>query len=116
MSQLPNPNSSKPYDKVIKDDNDQELWGIRDENTSEEEIVHIPTGMSNHKYYKPEMVLDPSRCKHEFTIVNMGKREVECDHCHLGTSFVVGVNTFEVNGKISILIGGKKYPLKPKPL
>jgi len=116
MSQLPNPNSGKPFDRIIKDQNGQDLYGIRNENTSEEEIVHIPTNQSNHKYWKPEKVLDPTGCKHEFTITDIGKREVECLNCHLGTTFIVGVNFSETKGKTYITLKGKKYPVRLKPL
>jgi len=110
MSQLPNPNEGKPFDRTVGD------YGIRNEFTPDEEIVHIRTGQSNHKYWKPEKVLDPTGCKHKFFITDIGKREIECEKCNLPTSFIVGVNFFEENGKAYVILKDKKYPVTHKPL
>jgi hypothetical protein len=116
MSQLPNPNSSNPYERVIKDQNGEELYGIRNEHTPEEEIVHIPTSRSNQQYWQPEKVLDPTGCKHTFQITSVSKREIECSKCHFETTIHLGINYTEVKGKGYIVLNDKKYPLKLQAL
>lgn len=63
------------------------------------------------KYWQPEMELNPSGCTHRFTIIDIGKREVECEECHWGFTFNVGVNYFEVDGNPFVAIKNKKYLL-----
>lgn len=108
---IPNPSSNKSFDKVYRDLNGEPLYGIRNEGSEDEEIVHIPTNKSNQTYYVPEMVLNPEGCEHEFVITDIGKREAECAKCHLDTGFIVGVNTYEINGQAYIIYHGKRYPL-----
>ena len=109
---LSNPNSNKPFDRVTNDLNGNPEYGYRNEHTPDEEVVHIPTGHSNQSFHQPEIVMNPEGCKHEFIVYDIGKREVECSHCHMCTSFIPGINLFESNGKISIKIKGKKYPVQ----
>ncbi len=106
---LPNPNDGKPFDRVLKDENGKEVYGIRKEHTPEEEIVHIPTNRSTQQYWKPEMVMNPEGCNHEFIITSVGKREIECPKCHFATTFIVGVNFFEKNKKLSVKIRNRFY-------
>ena len=108
---LPNPNSNKPYERTLDDGQGNPVWGIRNEGTPDEEIVHIPTGRSNQAYYQPEKVLDPSGCAHQFVITDMGKREVECRKCHWATTFIMGVNLVEEGEKAFIVLKGQKYLL-----
>lgn len=114
--QLPNPNNDKPFDRVIKDAQGNEIWGIRAEHSGDEEIVHIPTGKSNMSYWKPEMVLNPEGCEHIFYLYNVGRREIECSVCHLTTAFIPGVNYSEENGQAFVTLKGKKYPVLPVSL
>lgn len=107
--ELPNPNDGKPYGRVLKDTNGEDVWGIRNEHTPNEEIVHIPTGQSNQRYWKPEVVLNPEGCQHEFFITDIGRREVECRNCHFATSFIVGVNYSDDPPQFTLK--GKKYPI-----
>lgn len=113
MPQIPNPNQSKPFDRVIKDQNGNDLYGIRNEHTRDEEIVHIPTQRSNQQYWQPEMVLNPEGCEHAFVITNMGKREVECTKCHVETTFHAGVNYIEEDGKAFIQLHTGRFPVIP---
>lgn len=114
MSKLPNPNSGKRYDRVSNNIKGEPEFGYRNEGTSDEEVVHIPSGHSNQTYWKPEMVMDPTGCSHEFEITDIGKREVECIHCHLPTSFNAGINYQEIDGKSTILIKNNAYPILNK--
>ena len=112
---LPNPPADRPFDKVIRDDKDNPLYGIRNEYTPEEEIVHVPTGRSNHVYYQPEKVLNPEGCEHEFVVTDLGKREIECTKCTYGTTFVAGVNYFE-DPDPRVVLNKKSYPISLKAL
>lgn len=109
---LPNPDQDKPYDRVIKDKDNNPVYGIRNEHTTDEEIVYIPTGKSNVQYHKPEMVINPTGCIHDFVLYDQGKREVECYSCHLATSFIIGVNMKEDNSGISIKYNNRYYPVR----
>lgn len=109
---LPNPNDGKPYDRVVKDEDGNSLYGYRNEGTGEEEIVHIPTNVSNHRYYKPEVVLNPEGCDHIFEVIDIGKREVECKRCHLTTSFVPGVSFQESGNSAKILLNHVWFEVK----
>jgi len=104
MSQLPNPNSSKKFDRIQGD------YGYRNVD-GQEEIVHIPTDTSNMAYWKPETVLDPSNCTHELELIDIGKREVECRNCHWALSFNAGDNYFEEDGKAYIVFKNRKFPI-----
>lgn len=111
MSQLPNPNQGKPYDRVIKDAQGNEIYGIRGEHTDNEEIVDVRTGRSNMAYWQPEMVLNPEGCQHHFFISDIGHREVECTRCKLATTFHPGINFREENGLPEFQFRGQWYPL-----
>lgn len=108
---LPNPNGNKPFDKIIKDKEGNSLYGVRAENTPDEEMVYIPTGKSNHAYYKPEVVMNPEGCKHYFILTNVGRREIECSNCNYSTSFIIGVNFFERKGTPYFKQKGKTYKI-----
>ena len=84
-------------------------YGIRNEHTSEEEIVYLPTGNSNQTYYQPEVVLNPEGCDHSFKLTNIGKREIECEKCQYSSSFVLGNNAEEANGSIVVKLRNKEY-------
>jgi hypothetical protein len=103
MSQLPNPNQGKPFDKVYKDEQGKPVWGERGE-----EIVHIPTGKSNQSYYKPETVVNSAGCKHEFNVSDMGKREIMCRKCSLETTFHAGAMK-KIRGKDYVILQNKSY-------
>jgi hypothetical protein len=109
--ELPNPNQNQPYSRVLKDQAGNETYGIRAEHTPDEEIVDLRTGQSNMRYWKPEMVLDPSGCEHEFKVIDIGSREVECAKCHWPVSFHASENFRETQGKAEIRILGTWYPL-----
>ena len=111
MPRLSNPNSGKPYDRVIKDLQGNEVYGIRNEHQTDEEIVHIPTGRSNQTYYQPEMVLNPEGCDHSFKVTSMATREVECSKCFYQTTFHPALNYTEENGHSFITLKDKKYPI-----
>lgn len=91
---LPNPNSAKPYDSESGEYGFRQVDGL-------EEIVHLPTGQSNMKYYQPEKALNTGNCKHVFRIENMGKREFECNQCGWGVT--VNTNQIEETDKGMIL-------------
>jgi hypothetical protein len=112
---IPNPPADKQFDRVIKDEQDNPVYGVRNEFSPEEEIVHISSNTSNHKYYTPEKVLNPEGCTHEFIVTDLGKREVECTKCNYGTTFVVGVNYFE-DPKPRLVLHKKSYPITHKAL
>ena len=109
---LPNPNQGQPFQRVIKDSQGNDLYGIRAEHTPDEEIVHIPTQRSNQAYHRPETVLDPTGCEHSFVITSIGRREVECERCQLGTTFVPGVNYTEWEDGPRIVLGPRSYPVR----
>ncbi len=77
-----------------------------------EEVVHIPTNRTNMQYWQPEAVLDPSNCSHQFSLVDVGKREVECSGCGYTTSFIVGVNYREESGIGYIKVKQGEYPVE----
>ncbi len=79
----------------------------------EGETVDLKSGVSDSKYWQPEKVLDPSGCVHEFEVTSLGKREVECSKCSLGTTFHPGLNYLEENGKSFIIIRNTRYQLLP---
>lgn len=110
MSQLPNPNSNKPFDEVLKDKEGQDQYGVR-KIDGHEEIVHIPTQQSNMKYWKPEMVMNPVGCSHQFDITNLGSREIECNKCGFGTQMHLGINTTEDSSGLKISLKNKSYPI-----
>jgi hypothetical protein len=107
---LPNPNQEKPYERIITDISGNPLYGIRSEHTKDEEIVDLQTGQSNQTYHSPELVLNPMGCSHIFKIIDIGRREVEC-RCGLMTSFVVGVNFEEKEGKAVIILQQGTFPV-----
>jgi len=96
--QLPNPNDGKPFDRIVKDAQGNDLYGYRKEHSPDEEIVYIPTQRSNQTYHQPEPYISPEHCPHDWHFTSVGKREVECKNCGLPTSFVVGVNYKEEQG------------------
>lgn len=100
--QLPHPEPNKKFDRVQGDYGYRETFG-------EEEIVHIPTGKSNMMFHKPETVLSPQGCKHSFQLIDVGKREVECENCHWAFSFHAGRNYHEEDGKGYVTIKNKNY-------
>ncbi len=75
------------------------------------EVVNLQTGESNSQYWKPELILDPEGCEHEFVPVDLGKREVQCKHCNMGLIFHVGLNYKEVDGQPYITLNKYDYPL-----
>lgn len=108
---LPNPNQNKPFDKVYNDQHGLPLYGIRNPNTTDEEVVDIRSGTSNQTYYQPDTVMNPQGCGHEFTVVNMGKREAECRNCQLPITFIPFVNFKESKGTATITIKNTSYPV-----
>lgn len=111
MAKLPNPNEGKPFDRVSKGLNGEDEYGFRRTDDGVEEVVHIPSGKSNMQYWQRESVLDPSKCKgHEFRVVDMGKREIECENCPFQTSFHPRDHR-EKDGKAWVRINKKEYPL-----
>lgn len=109
---IPNPDQDKPFNRIIKDKDNNPVYGIRNEHSANEEIVYIPTGKSNVQYHKPEMVIDPTGCNHDFVLYDQGKREIECYTCHLATSFIVGVNVVEDKSGIKIRYNNRSYPVR----
>jgi hypothetical protein len=110
MAQLPNPNSSKPFDRVAKNLSGEDEYGFRQVD-GQEEIVHIPSGRSNMTYYQREMVLNPSACPgHEFRLVDVLKREIECSRCFWSTS--AHINDFrETDGQLFVTVNKQEYPV-----
>jgi hypothetical protein len=108
---IPGPKTGQRYDRIIKDQNDNPIYGIRNEHSSDEEIVHIPSGTSNSNYYIPEPYLTPIEHQHDFVIVDMAKREIQCKVCNFHTSFVVGINFVEENEQAFVILKDKKYPV-----
>lgn len=106
--QIPNPNQDQPL-KVYKDANDNELYGVRNEGADDEEIVDMRTNRSNHTYYQPEVVFNPSNCEHEYVIIDQSKREVECVKCQDGTTGVLGVNLVERDGQVYLKHRKQEY-------
>lgn len=79
-----------------------------------EEMLEVPIDPDIEgytKYWEPEMELNPTGCKHNFVITDIGKREVECENCHWAFAFHAGRNYFEEDGKAFVMIKNKKYPL-----
>ena len=112
--EIPNPNQNKEfdgyYDKVGPEGKPVHAYGYRMVDGAEE-IVNLQNGQSNMKYWKPEKVLDPEGCEHEFVITNIGKREVECHKCHMETSFIPGINFKESKSGASITLNKKTYQI-----
>lgn len=109
---LPNPNQHKEFDEVRSDVNGNPEYGIRHDDDGTPEYVHIPTNRSNHAYFQPDVVMDPSGCSHDFRIINMGKREIECVHCRYETSFHAGRNYFEDGTGSFVEVLGGRYPVR----
>lgn len=117
--QLPNPLKDKPFDEVLKEANPDptkepiDKWGVRHTNGGDE-IVDLTTGQSNTKYWKPEMVINPQDCNHVFHLIDVLKREIECEKCTFSTNFIVGINFIEKKDKLFIRLQNKKYPILVK--
>lgn len=115
---IPSPTHNLPYDKVIEetspDGTKHPLYGIRNPNTTQEEIVHLDSGNSNQSYYIPDMVLNPEGCDHDFIMTHIGKREIECSKCNYATSFILGVNASEKNGNCFVTHKGRVYKISAK--
>lgn len=110
MSQLPNPNNQAPFEKVYKDQHGEEEYGERTVDGLKE-IVNIKTGKSNMVYHKPELVTHYDGCNHEFRILNISAREVECDKCQYQLTFHVTENYVEEDGKAYVVLNKRKYPV-----
>lgn len=106
--EIPNPNQDQPL-KVYQDNNGHDAYGVRNEGTDDEEIVDMRTNRSNHKYYQPEKVFDPTGCEHEFVMVDQLKREFECNKCQDATTGVLGVNLVERDGKVYLKHRKQEY-------
>lgn len=108
MAQLPNPHENTKFDEVRKGAQGDPEWGVRKVD-GHEEIVFIPSGRSNIQYWQPEAVMKPEGCQHEFTVVDVGHREVLCNLCNYATTFHVGINYVEDNGEPYIILRDKQY-------
>lgn len=107
---IANPFNNRPFERIDKDKNGNEEYGYRIVDGIEE-IVHLPTGRSNMTYYEPEKVTHFDGCNHEFRIINIGLREVECRLCEYQTLFHPAINFKEVEGKAYITLKNTDYPV-----
>lgn len=107
---LANPNQSVPFDEVTKDVNGQDEYGYRKLEDGTDEIVHIPTSVSNTQYHQPEKVTHFEGCNHSFRFLSIGRREVECEMCHFTTSF--HVSDFKEEGNRGyVKVNKTEYPV-----
>lgn len=106
---LANPNINKPFDHVYKD-KELELYGERTVD-GEKELVNLKTGESNMQYHQPEIVTHYDNCQHNFHIIDVGKRELECSNCHYETIFNPATNYREQEGKGYIRLKSQEYQI-----
>lgn len=133
--QIPSPNAGKKYTSVVGNE------GLYYENSHQEqitvlepidpnnpqrgvypvvktievpenpEVVNLQTGQSNSQYWKPEVILNPEGCNHEFTWIDLPKREIECHKCSMPVIFHVGLNYKEIDGKSFVSLNKIDYPI-----
>lgn len=108
---IANPQAGQKFDVVYKDHMGNPTYGVRNPNTADEEIVHIPSNKSNQNYYIPDVVLDPTGCEHDFIVTDVNKREIECNKCQYESSFVLGVNAEERDNKLQVILNKKTYSI-----
>lgn len=110
MSQLPNPNQAQPFEIEYTNEQGDKIYGERTVDGLKE-IVDLKTGKSNMTYIKPEPVTFYDGCTHEFRMLNVGTREIECEKCQFQLTFHVTENYFEEDGKAFVLLNKRKYPI-----